>query len=146
MTTSAMPDILTSVLEQEPIAPEKIVYLQARVRLRLHDFILRRFAAAEDGPDNLDQAKIARRLHQSRARVSQQLGVPGNWTIDSVTKLAAAMGGEIDFVWVPFPQRASSDETLAAMASHITTGQQNRALVSSAQPPRQANASAPLLR
>jgi hypothetical protein len=35
--------------------------------------------------------------------VSQQIAVPGNWTIQSVTKLAAAIGGEINYEWVPFP-------------------------------------------
>ena len=44
MTISVMPEILTDILEDEPIAPTKLAYLQARVRLRLHEFILRRFA------------------------------------------------------------------------------------------------------
>jgi DNA-binding phage protein len=101
MTTSALPDLLTDILEEEPIPKDKLTYLITRSQLRLHDFILRRFAIAED--KGLDQATIARRLGMSRARVSQQLGVPGNWTIESVTKLAAAMGGEIDYQWLPFP-------------------------------------------
>ena len=119
MTTLVMRDILTNLLAEEPIPPEKIAYLQTRTRLRLHDFILRRFATAEDSPGRLDQAKLARRLGQSRARISQQLGVPGNWTIDSVTKLAAAIGGEIDFSWRPFPESASYEETLAAITSRM---------------------------
>ena len=45
---------------------------------------------------------MARRLGVTRAQISQQLGVPGNWTVASVTKLAAAMGGEIEFQWKPF--------------------------------------------
>ena len=102
MTTSALPDILTDILREEPIPEDKIAYLVARAKLRLHNFILGRFEAAEDR--GVNQATIARRLGISRARVSQQLGVPGNWTIESVTRLAAAMGGEIgDFYWLPFP-------------------------------------------
>jgi hypothetical protein len=101
MTTSALPDILTDIHAEEPIPADKIAYLVARAKLRLHDLILRRFAAKED--KGLDQATIARRLGMSRARISQQMGVPGNWTIESVTKLAAAIGGEIDFDWIPFP-------------------------------------------
>ena len=101
MTTSALPDILTDVLKKEPIPKQTIAYLVARTKLRLHDFILRRLAAAEDS-EKLDQATIARRLGVSRAQVSQLLGVPGNWTVASVTKLAAAMGGEIEFQWRPF--------------------------------------------
>ena len=106
MTTSALPDILTDVLKKEPIPEETIGYLIARTKLRLHDFILRRLAAAEDS-QKLDRAKIARLLGVSRAQISQLLGVPGNWTVASVTKLAAALGGEIEFGWKPFP--ASSD-------------------------------------
>lgn len=101
MTTSALPDILTDALKKEPIPKETIEYLIARMKLRLHDFILRRLAAGEDG-GRLEQAKLARRLGVSRAQISQQLGVPGNWTVASVTKLAAAMGGEIGFEWKPF--------------------------------------------
>lgn len=125
MTISVLPDILTDILEEEPIAPEKLNYLQARVKLRLHNFILRHFAMAED-TEQLDQAKIARRLGQSRSRISQQLGVPGNWTIDSVTKLAAAIGGEIDFLWLPFPEPQPSDaseKTVAAMTEQIMKSQ-----------------------
>lgn len=101
MPTSVVPDILTDILDEEPIPSDKIAYLVARSKLRLHDFILGRFAAAEDR--GLDQATIARRLGVSRARISQQLGVPGNWTIESATKLAAAIGGEIDYQWLPLP-------------------------------------------
>ncbi len=101
MTTSALPDILTDILKKEPIPKDTIAYLVARTKLRLHNFILRRLAVVEDG-QKLDQARIARRLGVSRAQVSQSLGVPGNWTVASVTKLAAAMGGEIEFQWKPF--------------------------------------------
>lgn len=101
MPTSAMRDILTDIYSEEPIPADKIAYLVARSKLRLHNFILRRFESAEDR--GLDQATVARRLGVSRARVSQQIAVPGNWTIESVTKLAAAIGGEIDFDWIPFP-------------------------------------------
>lgn len=101
MTTSALPDILIDGLKKEPIPKDIITYLIARTKLRLHDLILRRLAAVEDS-QKLDQAKIARRLGVTRARISQQLGVPGNWTVETVTKLAAAMGGEVEFQWSPF--------------------------------------------
>ena len=123
MTTSVLPDPLTNILDEEPISSEKIVYLQTRAKLRLHDLILRRFAAAEDRPDRLDQSQIARRLGVSRARVSQMLGVPGNWTIESATKLAAAIGGELDFTWIPFPVRQDSDAA-ANLAARVPTGQE----------------------
>ena len=109
MTTSVLPDLLTDdVLKKEPIPKSTIEYLIARTKLRLHDFILRRLAAAEDSPEKLDQAKVARRLGVTRAQISQLLGVPGNWTVASATKLAAAMGGEIEFQWRPF--QVSSEE------------------------------------
>jgi hypothetical protein len=130
MNTLAMPDLLTDILEQEPIPPEKIAYLEARTRLRLHDFILRRLKAAEDGPDKLDRAKIARRLKLSRARVSQQLGVPGNSTVDSATRLAAAMGGEIDFRWIPFPRVQSTSVGNAETVASMTESAQHRQSIS----------------
>jgi plasmid maintenance system antidote protein VapI len=118
MTISVLQDILTDILEEEPIPKDKVEYLVARAKLRLHDLILRRLAAAEDAPQKLDQATIARRLGVSRAQVSQQLGVPGNWTVASATKLAAAIGGEIDFQWKPFQtppsERSQSLHVLSA--------------------------------
>jgi DNA-binding transcriptional regulator YdaS (Cro superfamily) len=125
MTISVMPEILTNILGEGRIAPEKLAYLEARAKLRLHDLILRRFQIAEDSPDRLDQAKIARRLGVSRARVSQQLAVPGNWTVASVTKLAAAMGGEIDFTWLAFPVPESTD-TETGFASKVTGQEQQK--------------------
>jgi hypothetical protein len=117
MTISALPDILTDILKEEPIPKDKVEYLIARAKLRLHDFILRRLAAAEDA-QKLDQATIARRLGVTRAQVCQQLGVPGNWTVASATKLAAAIGGEIDFQWKPFrtppSERSQSLHVLSA--------------------------------
>jgi hypothetical protein len=101
MPISAFPDILTNICDEEPISKDKIDYLVARAKLRLHNFILSRFNIAED--KGLDQATIGRRLGISRAGVSQKIGVPGNWTIESATKLAAAIGGEIDYEWLPFP-------------------------------------------
>ena len=124
MTTSALPDILTDVLKEEPIPKETIGYLVARTKLRLHDFILRRLAAAEDS-QKLDQAKIARRLGVTRAQISQLLGVPGNWTVASVTKLAAAMGGEIEFEWRPF-QVSTEDKPKAFQAPSPETFEQLR--------------------
>jgi hypothetical protein len=126
MNILVMPDLLTDILEQEPIPPEKIAYLEARTRLRLHDFILRRLRIAEDGPDKLDRAKIARRLKLSRARVSQQLGAPGNWTVDSATRLAAAMGGEIDFTWTAFPRAERSGIGSAETIKSMTESTQHR--------------------
>jgi hypothetical protein len=105
MPTSTLPDYLTNILDDEPIPADKIAYLIARAKLRLHNFILHQFAVAEDN-EGLDQVTIKRRLGVSRARVSQQLGVPGNWTLESATKLAAAIGGEIDYRWIPFPKTA----------------------------------------
>jgi hypothetical protein len=137
MTTLVMPDILTDILVEEPIAPEKIVYLQTRAKLRLHDLILRKFDAAKDSPKKTDQATIARRLKQTRSRISQQLSVPGNWTIDSATKLAAAIGGEIDFTWRDFPTDPSKVVGEFLM-NHVNKGQQERTQPQPGSSPQQA--------
>src|ERR1700685_1350690 len=114
-----MPNILTEILDEEPIPLEKIAYIQTRAKLRLHDLILRKF---ETKKDKMHQATIARRLGQTRSRISQQLSVPGNWTIDSATKLAAAIGGEIYFEWRDFPIDPSKEiSDLMAFAQKNTT-------------------------
>jgi DNA-binding phage protein len=132
MTTSAVPDILIDILDEEPIPKDKLDYLIARSKLRLHDLILRRFEVAED--KGVDQATIARRLGVSRSRISQQLGVPGNWTIESVTKLAAAMGGEIDYQWLPFPPSAA-EMKLGTKSGEASPGQPRERLQVPDEPP-----------
>ncbi|HZY60032.1 MAG TPA: hypothetical protein VFE56_09725 [Candidatus Binataceae bacterium] len=111
-----MPSILTDLSEEEPISFEKLTYIRARARLRLHDFILHRFQIAQD--QGINQATIARRLGKSPAQVSHQLGVPGNWTIDTVADLAAAMGGEIDFLWVPLRGHVSRSRKRNGRRNH----------------------------
>jgi len=112
---------LTDIFKVEPIPEAKMMYLEARSLLRLHDFILRHFEMEQD--KGLDQATIVRRLGMDRGQLSRMLGVSGNWTIKSVTRLAAAIGGEIDYVWLPFPKLQKTDpseETVAAMNKDIT--------------------------
>jgi hypothetical protein len=103
MTTSVMPSPLIDIFNSEPISESKMAYLEARALLRLHDFILRSFEMEKD-KEGLDQATVARRLGMDRGQLSRMLGVSGNWTIKSTTRLAAAIGGEVDFIWLPLPR------------------------------------------
>ena len=119
MTTSVMPSPLTDIFDTEPILEPKMAYLEARALLRLHDFILRYFEMEKD--KGLDQATVARRLGMDRGQLSRMLGVSGNWTIKSATRLAAAIGGEVDFTWVPLPraEEPRADETVDQIAKTI---------------------------
>jgi DNA-binding phage protein len=126
--TSQMRSLLTEIATDEPISAPKARYLAVRTQLRLHDFLLRRFEIEKD--KGLDQATIARRLGTSQALISRTLGVPGNWTIRTVAKIAAALGGEIDFTWQSFPKAESSEaseKTIAALSEQIVQRQKHTA-------------------
>jgi plasmid maintenance system antidote protein VapI len=135
MTTSVMPSPLTDIFDTEPILEPKMAYLEARALLRLHDFILRYFEMEKD--KGLDQATVARRLGMDRGQLSRMLGVSGNWTIKSATRLAAAIGGEVDFTWVPLPQAEEprADETIAKTIAAVTASRNKQRERSGEKPP-----------
>jgi hypothetical protein len=87
MNTSQTPELLTEILEGKPIPVDKLAYFRRRLRLQLHDLVLRTFHQQE----TLTKAELARRIGRAPEVVNRLLGGPGNWTLDTVSDLLIGM-------------------------------------------------------
>jgi predicted XRE-type DNA-binding protein len=69
-------------------------YVRTETRLAIAGAIVRLFEDLEK-EKKLNQAALADRLGVSRARVSKLVTAPGNWTLDTVADLLAAMEAKL---------------------------------------------------
>jgi hypothetical protein len=92
MPTSLAEQLTSAVcLDDEPLGPGLMGYFDAESRDEMHGLILDLFMQlAADG--RMSKATLARRAHMSPAQVTRYLAAPGNWTSDTYTHLALAMG------------------------------------------------------
>jgi len=80
--------------QTDEISPAKRAAARIDARLAITGAVGHLFERlAKEG--GLNQSRIADRLGLSRARISKILSNPGNWTLDTVGDLLAAMDGRI---------------------------------------------------
>lgn len=91
--TSSQPTQLLSELAQKSLSDGNLAYLAARAQNKFHDYVLRKFMAAEQS-EGLTKAELARRIGKRPELITRMLGAPGNWTIDTVARLLAGISGE----------------------------------------------------
>ena len=83
-------------------------YVRTETRLAIAGAVVRLFEELEK-EKKLNQVALADRLGVSRSRVSKLVTAPGNWTLDTVADLLAAMDAKLTAVDVklrseiPFP-------------------------------------------
>ncbi|MGE8126042.1 helix-turn-helix domain-containing protein [Methylobacterium sp. NPDC080182] len=70
-----------------------LVYLQERLRSRVYDAVMMEFEKASI-ENALTQAKLARRLGRRPEQITRWLSSPGNWTLDTISNLLAAINGK----------------------------------------------------
>jgi len=88
MPTSQTLDLFEEIVQGDPIPVAKLSYFRTRLRLQLHDLIVRRFQQQE----TMRKADLARRIHRAPEAVNRLLANPGNWTLDTVSDLLIGMG------------------------------------------------------
>lgn len=88
MPTSQMSDLFDEIVEGNPIPVAKLSYFRTRLRLQLHELIVRRFQQQE----TMRKADLARRIHRAPEAINRLLASPGNWTLDTVSDLLIGMG------------------------------------------------------
>ena len=78
-------------LEDVAISPVIIGYFDGAVQSEAHEAVLNAFLkmAEEEG---ITRSFVARRLNKPREQITRWLGGPGNWTLDTLTNLALAIG------------------------------------------------------
>jgi hypothetical protein len=74
------------------LSPGTMGYLCALTREAYFDYVHQKLAEAE--AKGATRASIAARMGKSPSRLSKILGAPGNWTLDTITELLAAIAKE----------------------------------------------------
>jgi hypothetical protein len=102
----------------------KLAYFQERLRGRVFDFILSKFAEQET--NGLNQAKLSRRINKDPKVVHRWLSAPSNLTLDSVSDMLIGIAAEeLDLSSSPLSDRASVNyshiDNLAAFVSQDDT-------------------------
>ena len=105
MNTYQRMSIPSEIEGNEPLSENALAYICERVHNNYYHYVLRKFleAAKKDG---LTKAELARRINSSPDIISRLLGAPGNWTIDTVTKLLVGICREENPHSMPYLGRA----------------------------------------
>jgi predicted transcriptional regulator len=85
---------------ENKISGPNLVYMQTRNRL--HVFSVVHQSLKKSGITN---EELANRLGVSKDLIPQILGTPGDWTLDVVSDILAAIGKEISYSVVDIPFR-----------------------------------------
>jgi hypothetical protein len=75
-----------------PIPSPVRAYFAQRLRLRVFNFILERFVAAQGR--GLTKAHLSRRIGKTPDLINRWLGAPSNLTIDTISDLLLGLSGE----------------------------------------------------
>jgi hypothetical protein len=108
----------------DPLSVGTREYFRARLRNRLYDFIVSKYAAREKA-GGLTQRALAARIRRRPEVINRLLAAPGNWTLDTVSDLLLGIGPEeLDMNSTPVVGRAPRN---SSGASALEDYQQRRA-------------------
>lgn len=108
---------LSSEVDTVPLA--KLAYFRQRLKNRMHQLVLREFRRLERM--GLSRAELARRIHRKPEQITRWLGSPSNWTLDTLSDLMIAMGGEPDMYFAAPGQKALAEPAPAATLAPTST-------------------------
>ena len=95
MTTLLGPS-LQEIADGSPIPESTRAFFRERMRVRLHQFLLRSFVGYAQATGS-NRADLAERIDKRPEQVTRWLGQPRNLTLDTVSDLLLAMGLEPTF-------------------------------------------------
>ncbi len=93
MITSREIALLSELESIKTVPPAVLSYFQARLKNRLHNFIISKFIEMEK-THGLTKADLARRIGRKPEVITRLLGAPGNWTLDTVSDLLLGIASE----------------------------------------------------
>src|SRR5262249_13369400 len=83
----------TELAGNEPLSLAAREYFRARLRNRLYDLVVRKYADKQR-TGKVTQRDLAQRIRRRPEVINRLLASPGNWTIDTVSDLLLAIGPE----------------------------------------------------
>lgn len=85
-------------------------YFQQRQRNRLYEAVIK---VVEDAArlDGVRRKDIAEKIGSNPSQISRWLSGPSNWTIDSISDVLWAAGGELNFDFVRFVDQAQQNRS-----------------------------------
>jgi hypothetical protein len=83
----------TELAGSEPLSFAAREYFRARLRNRLYDLVVRKYADKQRA-GKISQRDLARRIRRRPEVINRLLASPGNWTLDTVSDLLLAVGPE----------------------------------------------------
>jgi hypothetical protein len=124
MPTSPM-SILSEIEHGNPISLKTRAFYRRRFQNLFHRLVVRAFR--ETG---LNQKQLADRIDSQTSQVNRWLGIPGNWTLNTISDLLLGMGVDLDdpsFVRIADLLRnaEAGNATLAAPAKSGTNDKNN---------------------
>ena len=123
MTTSQTNTFLSEIESGKPIPKEKLTYFQARLQLRLYDFVVTKFQEKAKA-EGLTKAELARRIGRRPESITRLLCSPGNWRLETVSDLLLGIAAEeLDMASTSLLNRAARNfdqPDWASSKSHAT--------------------------
>ena len=93
MTISQKNSMLSEIESGLPIPKSKRAYFQARLQLRLYDFVVTKFQEKAKA-EGLTKAQLARRIGRRPESITRLLCSPGNWRLETVSDLLLGIAAE----------------------------------------------------
>lgn len=91
--SSFQTSLQTELNSAEPVSLATREYFRARLRNRLYDFIVRKYADKQR-VGKTSQRDLAKRIRRRPEVINRLLAGPGNWTLDTVSDLLLGIGSE----------------------------------------------------
>ena len=95
MTTSLVPS-LREIAEGTKIPKATLLFFRERLKLELHQALLREFVRQERA-GLVTRKKLAERIGKHPEQITRLLASPGNWTLGTLSDLFLGMGTEPTF-------------------------------------------------
>lgn len=94
-----MPTSQTSILSEiekgKPISLRTRAYYRRRLQNKIHRLVRQAFKQQET-ETGLTQKTLAARIDSDKAQVNRWLGIPGNWTLNTISDLLLGMAVDLD--------------------------------------------------
>ena len=79
---------LSKPIPGKRVPPETLAYFSARAKRHAYDLVMKELEAS-----GISRSELACRLGMDAGQLSRTLGGPGNWTIDTASRLLFAISG-----------------------------------------------------